>query len=425
MDNHYLALKALKRIIDERTPFQIVLEKLVNDNNLSLEDKAYFKIDVLGSIRHFAYLQYEAITAFPQFKEDDDEIYLIILALYQLRYHSKDIARFQVIEKVVATIDYMDLNLDVEEVKLKLEVLATEKTPLPEPLRSDPYAYNALFFNTPLWLLKMWTKEYGDEATMNMLIANQRRAHSFLAINTSTKTAEDFIDDERFKTSLIVPTALEYSAGPCSKLQEVRDGELFAQDLSNQIMLENLDFNYNMRALHVGSISGGIAAGLALRLLPYLGTVDALFADERNFRRGRYIISRLALKNLKAFLGDYNLTKTYNPYESYDLVIDTPISSHLGQIRIRPDILVTIKKQDIDFYSRQAIKSLTESAKFVAAGGKLIYAVNTLTYEENEKVVNNIIKNSDGKFVLEYQRTIFPYEYASDGLYFAIIKRIN
>lgn len=423
MENNYLALKALKRIIDEKTPFQIVLEKFTNENNLSSEDKSYFKMDVLGAIRHFAYLQYEALTAFSQFQEDDDEIYLIVIALYEIRYHSKDIARFQVIDKVLNTIDYMDLRLDKNEAKEKLEVLAAEKTPLPAEIKNDPYAYNAMFFNTPLWLLKMWTREYGDEQTMNMLMANQRRAHSFLAINTSKKQAADFEEDERFLLSSAVPTALEYSAGPCSKLQEVREGELFAQDLSNQIMLDSIDYNYNQRALHIGAVSGGIAAGLALRLTEYLGKVEAFFADERKFRRGKYMTSRLGLKNLKVHLGDYNLAITYSPYDSCDLVVVTPSSSHLGQIRRRPDLLVTLKKEDINYFWRRQLKCLQESARFTVVGGQVVYAVNTLTYEETEKVVERFLKEAGAGFSLEYQRTIFPNEYGSDGLFFAILKR--
>ena len=66
MNNKFLQLKALKQIIDEKKSFQSVLENIVRQNNLSENDKVVFKLDVLGSLRHFYQLQYEATKEFPE-----------------------------------------------------------------------------------------------------------------------------------------------------------------------------------------------------------------------------------------------------------------------------------------------------------------------------------------------------------------------
>lgn len=145
MNNKFLQLKALKQIIDEKKSFQSVLENIVRQNNLSENDKVVFKLDVLGSLRHFYQLQYEATKEFPEFMPDDDEIYLIIIALYELRYHSKDLAGYEVINQTTATIKFMSLRLDSEQVKNKLEEITKKKFVLPEDLKKDLYAYNALF----------------------------------------------------------------------------------------------------------------------------------------------------------------------------------------------------------------------------------------------------------------------------------------
>lgn len=421
MNNKYLQLKALKRIIDEKVPFQFALEKTIAQNNLSEEEKLAFKMDVLGSLRHFNYLQYEATTAFPEFEKDDDEIYLIILALYGIRYRSKDIATYLVIDQTLETIDYMELRLDKEQTKEKLQALSLEKTPLPTELMKDPYAYNAMFFNTPLWIVKLWAKEYGDEQTMNLMLANQRRGTQYLAINTLTKSPADYEDDERLTLSPIVKTALEYRVGPCSELDDVKNGDLFAQDLSNQIMLEEIPFDYNQRILHIGSISGGLAAGLALRSYPLHGFVEALFPDEGKLRRGKAMIARLGLTNIRARFGDVNLMKTYSPYEEFDLVMLSPKSSQLGQIRRRPDILVTLQEPSVAYYGRQQLAKLKEAAKFLVPGGLLVYAVSTITEDETTNVINKFLK--DQSFTKVYSRQIFPNEYGSDGLFFAILKR--
>lgn len=424
MEVKALALRALKEIIDEKTPFQIVLERVLSEYNLSNEDKRILRLNVLGSIKHFYFLRYELLTVFPQFEPDDDEVYLLIVALNELRYHAKRFALFMVIDTTYAAADMMNLRLTREEISIKLTLLAKEKTPVPVNLKDDPYAYNSFFFSMPEWIIKMWAKQYGDEVAMGILLSTQKRASSWLCVNTSTRSVRDFDDDNRFTVSAICPNALLYNVlGPCSELEEVQDGDLFLQDLSLQYVLDRLDYNFQSRVLHLGAITGGVSANIGLKLQGKNGRVSALFEDEKRYRRGRYLYTRLGLKNVDAYYGELKIMKTYFGDGQFDLVVVTPPSSFLGQIQKRPDIPLTLKKEDLLDIIKIEKEYINEASHFVDEDGMLVYSVQTINQDEGEKIIDKFLAEHEN-FELLKSHQILPTDFNSDGLYFAIMKRI-
>lgn len=181
MEVSVLALKALKEIIDDKKQFHIVLERILSEYNLSSEEKKILRNIVLGSIKHFYFLRYEITKSFAQFKKDDDETYLLIISLYELRFCSKKFALYQVIDSTMRAADFMKLRLSKEEVSKKLTYLFENKTPIDDEIKKDPYAFNSLFFSIPLWIIKMWAEQYGDEVTMNLLLSTQKKPTQWLA----------------------------------------------------------------------------------------------------------------------------------------------------------------------------------------------------------------------------------------------------
>lgn len=424
MEVKALALRALKEIIDEKSSYQVVLERILGEYNLSNEDKKLLRLDVLGSLRHFYFLRFEITTNLQDYDEDADEVYLMIVALHEIRYHSRKIALYQTIESTIAANDFMGLSLSAETIAEKLNYLSTHKTRIPEELKKDPYAYNSLFFSLPLWLIRMWARQYGDEQTMNILLSSQRRASQWLRVNELKTSRESFAGDPRFTESGVCPTALLYNvAGPCSELDEVRQGLLYVQDLSLQYVLAGLEYPFQARALHVGALTGGVTAGLAIALHGKNGTVDALFGDEKRYRRGKYLLARVGAKNAQCYLGPLKILKTYFPYGEHDLVVVTPPSSCLGQLQKRPDVALSIKESDLKGIIAGERSYLREAAGFVCSGGQLVYSVQTMNTREGEQVVKDFL-TTDPEFKLVEERQIFPSDYQSDGLYYAVMRRL-
>lgn len=418
-----IGLKALKEIIDNKTSYHIVLERMKSQYNLNEDDKKRLYSIVLGSMRHFTYLQYEATSLYTEFQKDDDEIYLLIISLFEIRYKNKIIAPFLTIEDACATSGYLQLRFDINQLQENLNTLSKSKTLLPDTLFKDPYKYNSLFFSTPEWLIKMWAKQYGDETCMNILLSNQRHQTIFLAVNTLKVSRDEIVEAEYYNPVDACDTAVIYSSHfNFSEQVEASLGKLYVQDLSLQVMLDQIEYFYGMHALHLNGITGSLSSNVAIRLASEEGKIETVLTNEVRYRRCKYQYSRLDLKNANAIFSKLSLVKTYCIYNDYDLVFVTPPSSYLGQIRRRPDILVTIDKKDIKDIVIKQKEMLNEAKDYVRIGGQLVYSVQTINLDETKEVVEDFIRNNDN-YELVTSRQIFPFEFNSDGLYYAILRK--
>ena len=147
-----------------------------------------------------------------------------------------------------------------------------------------------------------------------------------------------------------------------------------------------------------------------------------MFDLEKDYARLKNLNNRLDIKNIKSYIGNVDIMLTYSEYENYDTVIINPLSSSLGQIGRRPDILLTLSEKDVGFYGRQDLKRLIEASKFVCKGGDLIYFVPTYTKKETTDVINKFLATKND-FVLDSSYLLLPDEYNSDGLFYALLKR--
>ena len=70
-------------------------------------------------------------------------------------------------------------------------------------------------------------------------------------------------------------------------------------------------------------------------------------------------------------------------------------------------------------------KLLQAAGLMVKENGVLLYSTCTLNKKENEKQVQGFLKENTN-YTLESEKTIFPFDYDSDGFYIAkLIKTAN
>ena len=116
------------------------------------------------------------------------------------------------------------------------------------------------------------------------------------------------------------------------------------------------------------------------------------------------------------------MLRTYLPYSSYDVVFVTPKSSFLGQLSKRPSIALTITSNELKKITKKEMACLEEGAKYLLPSGVLVYACESILKEEGPKIVSSFLKRHKD-YVLAKEKTIFPYEYNSYGMYYAILEK--
>lgn len=126
----------------------------------------------------------------------------------------------------------------------------------------------------------------------------------------------------------------------------------------------------------------------------------------------------------------------FNPEleEKFDLVIADVPCSGMGVVRKKPEIRFKAfkdiaKLQDIQY------NILRNLAKYVKPGGRLVYSTCTLVQEENELVTGKFLAENKGFFRESFilpkpigavpggEKTLWPFEYGTDGFYICRMRK--
>ena len=67
-------------------------------------------------------------------------------------------------------------------------------------------------------------------------------------------------------------------------------------------------------------------------------------------------------------------------------------------------------------------KLLENAYALLQNGGNMVYSTCTINKKENEKQIENFIKNHPDMKIIE-QKTILPYLYHSDGFYMCLLEK--
>ena len=81
------------------------------------------------------------------------------------------------------------------------------------------------------------------------------------------------------------------------------------------------------------------------------------------------------------------------------------------------DIKYNVSPESIDELVSLQKTLLEEAYSLLKKDGILVYSTCTINKKENEKQIENFIKNHDDLEVIT-QKTLLPYEYDTDGFYY-------
>jgi 16S rRNA (cytosine967-C5)-methyltransferase len=131
-----------------------------------------------------------------------------------------------------------------------------------------------------------------------------------------------------------------------------------------------------------------------------------------------------------------NDATVYNPdFESrFDIVLcDVPCSG-LGMVYSKHEIVLTTTMQDIQQLTIIQSKILSNAARYVRSGGRILYSTCTITIAENESVVRQFLKtHSDFETVVvdnQYVHSddegyirLWPHLHGTDGFFAAVLTK--
>ena len=158
------------------------------------------------------------------------------------------------------------------------------------------------------------------------------------------------------------------------RLEGFADGAWWVQDFAASLPARLLGAGDGQRALDLCAAPGG----KALQLAAAGWQVTALDASETRLARLRENITRTGLR-MELVVADLLEWEPQAPYDA--VLLDAPCTA-TGTARRHPDVLHRIGERQIGEMARLQAQMLERAARWVAPGGRLVYAVCSLEREE-------------------------------------------
>lgn len=281
----------------------------------------------------------------------------------------------------------------------------------------------------PDWLDELGVKELGEKVWEKEIAALNTQAPVILRTNT-LKTTKDHLRkvlrDEEINSEPIkgYKDALKLEErGNVFRTQAFKDGFFEVQDASSQLVAEFLEVEPGMRVVDTCAGAGGKTLHLA-GLMENKGQIIAtdIYGNKlkelkrRAKRAGAHNIDPRAIDSTKV------IKKLYGTADR--VLIDSPCSG-LGVLSRNPDAKWKLQPEFIDNLLRTQAEIIETYSRIVKPGGKMVYATCSILPSENEKQVENFLKNTEEgkKFRLLKDKKILSSETGFDGFYMALVEK--
>ena len=389
------AFSALMRVEKDSSYSNITLDLVLSKSNLSQRDKNFVSGIFYGVIEKRLFLDYNiSVYSDRPLNELDMEIAVILrMGLYQI-FFMDSVPNSAAVNESVKLCHENRLSSASGFVNGILRAASEGEAKLPNPKKSKSKFYSVMY-SCPESIVRMWRHSYGDEMAKEILMSLEGRPPMNARVNTLKTSAESL--KKSFEESGITA---EYSdctenclklsnTGSIESLVQYREGLFHIQDTASQLCCKMLEAEENQIILDVCSAPGGKSFTLA-EMMNNKGKI--ISCDLYEARTG------LVEKGAKRLGIDIIKTKTGNSAEmefpmADRVLCDVPCSG-LGIIRRKPELRY---KEDLglDELPDVQYEILCNSAKFVKAGGILIYSTCTLNPWENNENARKFLEEHE------------------------------
>ena len=250
----------------------------------------------------------------------------------------------------------------------------------------------SLRWSHPIWLTELYLRLLGPEEAELLLQADNAPVPITLQTNTLRTDSDTLLSELtahglRCKLHPTVPDCILLESGAVSALPEYARGAFYVQDAAAKMAVLAAAPQHGMQIIDVCAAPGGKTFAAAIAS----GGAEIVACDihGNKLRRIEDGAKRLGLSGIALRTQD---ARVFVPEyaERFDLVIADVPCSGLGVIRKKPDIR---DKDPAAFDSLPAIQTeiLRNAARYVRAGGTLLYSTCTIRPEENNDVCSTFI----------------------------------
>jgi len=439
-----LAWDVIHRVDREKAYANGLLDHVLRKAALKEQERAFITELAYGTLRWRGKIDYviAQFSSKPLAKLDPEILNILRMGVYQLLFLSTP-SNAAVDESVKLSKNFTSGKAS-GFVNAVLRAVDRERDNIKYPPRNDdPVPYLSVQYSHPRWMVSMFIKMLGEAETEELLKVNNIlppltfRANTL--VNSRDELAKYLLEEDGFES---VPTPYSpdgivlKDAPPAGQLGAVNRGLCLVQDESAQLVSRLVAPQPGWKVLDLCAAPGGKTTHLAA-LMKNEGEVHAVDMQQQKMTMIEDNARRTGVTIIKPRQGDASAPLKY-PRNSFDAVLVDPPCSDLGIIRRHPDVKWIKHPDRIPELADLQLKIIATAAKYVTAGGVLVYSVCTISQRESEGIIEKFLEKAKAWSLEPAQKIIpeaadccteegylkvFPHKHNADGFFAARLRR--
>ena len=419
MNIRKLALQAIEKVLYKGGYANIVINEYLNKYEFNDEERRLFTKLVLGTIEKKLTLSYY-LEPYLKKKQKPFVNSLLLMSVYQLVY--LNIPEYAVVNESVSLANMTDRMIGSFVNAVLRNFLRNEIRTLDG---LDEVQKLSVKYSYPTWLVAYLLKDYDYDTVTKIFEFNDEVKSDAIRVNTLKSTYDEVVqilDEEHityYQSDLVNDGLIVQKAMVNHEL--FKEGKITIQDIASQMVAEVAAVEEGSLVIDLCSAPGGKTAHIA-SWMNNTGTIYACDIHPHKIKLMEKNFKRLGVTNVKTQLIDAREVSNVVKEESFDYVIADVPCSGLGVMSHKSDLKYNITYDAIQEIIKLQKEILLSSYPLIKKGGYLVVSTCTINKSENEQQIEYLLsKYPDLK--VEYQKTILPYEYGTDGFFICKLKK--
>jgi 16S rRNA (cytosine967-C5)-methyltransferase len=273
-------------------------------------------------------------------------------------------------------------------------------------------------FSHPQLLLQRWGKNFGRQAVIDLCTWNNRSPPLYARVNQIRTSPEKFL--RLYSGSFFLPDHKNFVGMTDLGQRALERGECYIQDPSTAIACELLGPQPGEKILDACAAPGG-KTGYLGELMDNRGVIVACDREPHRVRLLKENVVRLGVEIARTFRHDWasdRIPQAIASLAPFDrILLDAPCTN-TGAMRRRVDVRWRLRPPDFVRMQRLQIQIVNAATKLLKPCGVLVYSTCSIEPEENEHVVQHVLR-SMSILDLQEQRQCLPFREHLDGAFAA------
>ena len=411
MNEFEVAKTILEKIILEDVPFAIAIKHGFKKGNVEVTSRGNISALLGCELRHH-YILNNLIERYFDNPEFSDTIYLRFYVANRLFLH-----RYKNDELYPLAIEKMDK----EKVDLLISFISSTNEIIPQELDKISPEYLSMRFNTPVWVIRMWQKQYGKGLTFKILKTNYHQSTPSVRVNENLITTEELLNRHPDLARSPVENILVFHGhGSPKTLDEFKQNKIFFMKMATKFVLDRLEIEPLKKIAIFSDVPNNIYLDLVARFGKDVAA-DVVISHTQSFFETKRMVEEHGYNNIAVYNAESTSLITCISQKVWTMIC-LPKNTTFDLFRSTPDYFLRVKQEKLDEILEEEMTALVESSKLVELDGLLVYMIPTICKKESSTLIGNFLfENPDFELVEEKQ--FFPYEQFDSCLYYAILKR--